>query len=472
MYTYLPTGQLSEIRAVDKNRNILEDYTYLYDANGNIKQITNNAGSTPTSVSYSYDSLNQLTQETTWTGDTISYAYDKLGNRTSVTDSSTTATTNYSYDTEGNRLTSVGSNSVTYNANGQIISCGPTSYTWNAENELSQVTNGSQSDTYGYDPLGRRDNIDGYRIGYIGQTDLVGYVTDSNNNVVKRFVYNDAGLPILMDIDISGTWHDYSYLYDGLGQIVGLIDNSTGQEVVTYTYDAWGNVIGHTDTSGLNIWDQNPFIYHGYWFDWDTGLYYLNARYYNPTIGRFLSKDPVAPQVGDALSYNEYAYVTNNPLTNIDPLGTRQMGADGELGPNPFNNHTQSSDHHVPRKETPNSVHDQIGRDGAVNQRRFYGPDGWVTKDIHPKNHDNPVSHPWCKQGEHAHDWIPDPNGGAPSRQSGGGRELTDEEYDQNGDILPNPSAIVTGSAIVSGGVLLGTLISEYGPYVMFLALA
>ncbi|RIV26398.1 RHS repeat protein [Alicyclobacillaceae bacterium I2511] len=388
-YTYLPTGQLSEIRAVDKNGNILEDYTYLYDANGNIKQITNNAGSTPTSVSYSYDSLNQLTQETTWTGDTISYAYDKLGNRTSVTDSSTTATTNYSYDTEGNRLTSVGSNSVTYDANGQITGYGSTSYTWNAENELSQVTNGSQSDTYGYDPLGRRDNIDGYRIGYIGQTDLVGYVTDSNNNVVKRFVYNDAGLPILMDINISGTWHDYSYLYDGLGQIVGLIDNSTGQEVVTYTYDAWGNVIGHTDSTGLNLWNSNPFIYHGYWYDWDTGLYYLNARYYNPTIGRFLSKDPVAPQVGDALSYNEYAYTINNPITGIDPLGTRVMGVDGELGPNPFS-WKPGDDIYAPTRNGSSPSDRTVNRRRWKNEAQNPSRDDYTENDLKRMQKGNP----------------------------------------------------------------------------------
>ncbi|MCL6600080.1 MAG: DNRLRE domain-containing protein, partial [Alicyclobacillus macrosporangiidus] len=81
-YTYYPNLQVSEVRAVDKNGNVLEDYTYTYDANGNLKQITDTTSNT--SLSFTYDSLNQLTQETTWTGDTISYAYDKLGNRTSV----------------------------------------------------------------------------------------------------------------------------------------------------------------------------------------------------------------------------------------------------------------------------------------------------------------------------------------------------------------------------------------------------
>ncbi|MCL6601191.1 MAG: RHS repeat-associated core domain-containing protein, partial [Alicyclobacillus macrosporangiidus] len=65
----------------------------------------------------------------------------------------------------------------------------------------------------------------------------------------------------------------------------------------------------------------NPFIYRGYWYDWDTGLYYLNARYYNPKIGWFLSEDPVAPKVGDAESYIAYSYVRNNPQSFTDPSG-------------------------------------------------------------------------------------------------------------------------------------------------------
>ncbi|MCL6600748.1 MAG: hypothetical protein K6T81_18740 [Alicyclobacillus macrosporangiidus] len=319
-YTYYPNLQVSEVRAVDKKGNVLEDYTYTYDANGNLKQITDTTSNT--SLSFTYDSLNQLTQETTWTGDTISYTYDKLGNRTSVTDAKAGTTTNYGYTAEDNRLTSVGLSGFTYDADGQLTNYGSTTYTWNAENRLSKITNGSQVDTYTYDPFGRRITINGNHIAYIGGSNLVAYETNSSNRVISRFVYNSAGLPVLWNYNGK----EYGYVYDGLGNIIGLVDETSsdstyGTEVVKYTYDAWGNVLAHTDSTNTGLDTANPFIYRGYWYDWDTGLYYLNARYYNPMIGRFLSEDPVGPNVGDALSYNQYAYARNNPQSFVDANG-------------------------------------------------------------------------------------------------------------------------------------------------------
>ena len=130
-----------------------------------------------------------------------------------------------------------------------------------------------------------------------------------------------------MSMAQGGSWYTYAYVYDGLGQIVGLIDETPGsatlgQEVATYTYDAWGNLLSHTDTSGTGVATSNPFLYKGYWYDWSTGLYDLNARYYNPALGRFLSVDPVGAQVGSgAPGYNGYAYASNNPVNRVDPTG-------------------------------------------------------------------------------------------------------------------------------------------------------
>ncbi|MCY0875551.1 MAG: RHS repeat-associated core domain-containing protein, partial [Firmicutes bacterium] len=95
-----------------------------------------------------------------------------------------------------------------------------------------------------------------------------------------------------------------------------------GQEVVTYTYDAWGNITSKTDSTGtMDLSEINPFVYKGYWYGWSTGLYNLNARSYNPAIGRFLSEDPIGPTPGNALSYNEYAYAENDPVNRLDPSG-------------------------------------------------------------------------------------------------------------------------------------------------------
>ena len=93
--------------------------------------------------------------------------------------------------------------------------------------------------------------------------------------------------------------------------------------MVAYTYDAWDKLLSDTDTSGIGAATINPFVYKGYWYDWSTGLYYLNARYYNPVIKRFLSEDPVDPSVGGNVpGYNGYAYARNNPVKWVDPSGT------------------------------------------------------------------------------------------------------------------------------------------------------
>ena len=91
--------------------------------------------------------------------------------------------------------------------------------------------------------------------------------------------------------------------------MVALID-SEENAVNRYTYDAFGVILTSTETV------ENPFRYAGYWYDPETGLYYLMARYYNPVNGRFLSEDPVMD------GYNWYVYCDNNPITYYDPSGT------------------------------------------------------------------------------------------------------------------------------------------------------
>lgn len=108
------------------------------------------------------------------------------------------------------------------------------------------------------------------------------------------------------------------------GDIVAVYDE-TGVKVLSYTYDAWGN---HTMTwhytMGTSLAAQhNPFRYRGYYYDTETGLYYLQSRYYNPQWGRFLNADGYVNANGDLMGYNMYAYCSNNPINFTDPFGER-----------------------------------------------------------------------------------------------------------------------------------------------------
>jgi RHS repeat-associated protein len=92
---------------------------------------------------------------------------------------------------------------------------------------------------------------------------------------------------------------------------------------VKYRYDAYGNILGLVDNStGDIISKMNPYTYRGYRYDSEIGYYYLNSRYYNPEIGRFINADGMLGEMGDIPSTNMYAYCASNPVMNVDPNGT------------------------------------------------------------------------------------------------------------------------------------------------------
>jgi len=104
------------------------------------------------------------------------------------------------------------------------------------------------------------------------------------------------------------------YMYNGHGDVTALLD-AAGSIAATYYYDAFGNPI---DTTGEA---SNPFRYSGYQYDEETGIYYLNARYYDPKIARFLTEDTYLGSIADPLSLNLYAYCHNEPVMYYDPTG-------------------------------------------------------------------------------------------------------------------------------------------------------
>ena len=119
----------------------------------------------------------------------------------------------------------------------------------------------------------------------------------------------------------------YYYIYNVQGDVIALADASTGKLVVTYTYDAWGKIvkingIDPNSVAESSIAKLNPFRYRGYYYDTETSLYYLQSRYYDPEVGRFINADAfVSTDISSPLSANMFSYCENNPVMKQDPTG-------------------------------------------------------------------------------------------------------------------------------------------------------
>ena len=120
---------------------------------------------------------------------------------------------------------------------------------------------------------------------------------------------------------IGFTYNDtpYLYVYNATGDVIGIVDDTLTM-VVEYTYSPWGEILSTTGDEANTIGVINPFRYRGYYYDEETELYYLNARYYDPETGRFISADTVLDQ-GSIIGINLFAYCYNNPVNMADSNG-------------------------------------------------------------------------------------------------------------------------------------------------------
>ena len=142
------------------------------------------------------------------------------------------------------------------------------------------------------------------------------------------FTYDASGTPLALDYD----GHKFYYITNLQGDVISIV-NGNGTEFVRYTYDAWGNVT--TDGSATNLRFYNPLRYRGYVYDEETGLYYLQSRYYNPEIGRFINGDGFTSTGQGVLGNNMFAYCGNNPVIYTDKHGNlyeKDAGFGGGFG--------------------------------------------------------------------------------------------------------------------------------------------
>lgn len=300
--------------------NIKDSIKYAYDKCGNIAEIRANGH---VAAKFTYDSLNRLVREDNKVlNKTVIFNYDACGN---ITERCEYAYTNKSgeqleelecvhseYRYNGDVLVGYNGEEFTYNN----LGC-PTTY----RNKTLQWQYGTQlvnfnGTTFTYDGLGRRSKKNDIEFTY-----------DNDNKLIKQsngleFVYDHAG--------VAGFIYEgeqYFYRKDVQGNVIAILDN-TGAVVVNYIYDAWGNhaVVdnsGEDITSGIGA--LNPFRYRGYYYDTETGLYYLQTRYYDPELCRFISQDSVDYADPEKINgINLYAYCGNNPVMGYDPTGTTE----------------------------------------------------------------------------------------------------------------------------------------------------
>ncbi len=306
-----------------------QDLAYTYDANGNITRIVDNsATNSKKTTDYTYDALNRLLSATA-TGAvngqnyTQTYSYDAIGN---ITNSPQGA---YIYSQTGyanpHAVTSVGSTNYTYDNNGNLLTVtGGLSNTWDYDNRLTQSVIGSTTVNYTYDASGQRVK---YTAGTASTIYPTKYYNIKGTEKTKHIYAGDQLIATIKGTGASALV--YSVATDHLTGS-NVVTNSSGTIEELMDYYPYGDI--RLDEKAGTFSEQRKFGGHEY--DGETGLSYMNARYYNGETGRFVSQDPefwrmskLNIQLADPQSWNSYVYARNNPLVNVDIDGNFSINA-------------------------------------------------------------------------------------------------------------------------------------------------
>ena len=332
---------LYSVRKATNTSDFLYYAGYEYDNVGNITKITekNPDGSTNSYVQYEYDNQSQLTKAISSVDGTWTYTYDTFGNLRSTAHGSETHTYSYGNSAWPDLLTAYDGENIAYEGHtynpatgtvsGACTSGNPISYyngtrwtfDWKNGRELTSATDGTHTITYDYDVNGLRTYkiVDGVRHDYVYASGLLlqETYTQGGVNYTLDFLYDQSGRPYMLNYTSNGSFTPYYYVLNLQGDVVAIV-NSNGTAVAKYSYDAWGKV---TPDTSLWMSNRNPLRYRGYYYDTETGFYYLQSRYYDPIVKRFLNADSYASTGQGFLGYNMFAYCENRPTVGCDPTG-------------------------------------------------------------------------------------------------------------------------------------------------------
>ena len=343
--------------------NIIKDYvlSYEYDANGNITHEygVDSNGTRTLRYRYTYDEANQITRvDDNIQSKTYVYQYDKGGNRVSekiynytLTDTLGTVqqeiVSEYDNLAWDDLLTSYNGKAITYDNAGNPLTYDGKTFVWDGKQLKEIVAQDGSKTVFDYDANGIRTrkiqyNAEGgidYFVDYVWSDGkivsqlLVATLRGTSNNepievaigpIASKVVYDDNGIPQGFTCGSAC----FGFVRNLQGDVIALVDYD-GNIVAEYSYDPWGNIEYHisedvNEVEALIITALCPLTYRGYNYDFSTGLYYLQSRYYNPEWGRFLNCDDTAILLatqGETHNANLFAYCNNNPVNSTDPTG-------------------------------------------------------------------------------------------------------------------------------------------------------
>ncbi len=331
-YAYDILNRLVNQTTTDNTGSVINSFAYTLGSAGNRERVDEHDG---TSRSYTYDALYRLTSEviSSQSGDSVSrsFEYDSVGNRLRqiLTEVAGPAIqTDYTYN-ERDQLLLSGSSVQSWDPNGNLTARDGSSFSWNSRDRLtSAALDDGTTVSYRYDADGNRERTEVTEPS--GDSSFRQLLIDPRH-ILSAAVSEDPVSQAVVEIDGSGSVSAYyvrgddllavvrpsntRYFHaDGLGSIRTLTDE-TGMVTDRYTFSAFGELLEHDGV------DENAYLFAGQAFDFNSGFYYLRARWMNPQDGRFLSMDPFPGMAFEPSTLHKYTYTLNNPVNRVDPSG-------------------------------------------------------------------------------------------------------------------------------------------------------
>ncbi len=346
-YTYDELGRMSEKNLNDKLKNqyhyitkgnrtsfVLDEFTsnddkysYKYDELDNITDISYN---NVLINHYEYDNSNELVKDDDYRRNvTTIYTYDNVGNLLSKKEyelhtENLLKEDSYEYNNSNweDQLTKFNEEEFTYDEIGNPLMIGSKILSWTNGRQLEKIVDGENETKFKYnkDSIRTEKIVNGLSRKYYLENNqilfeefgknMIYYIRDDNNHLIGFRLSEET----------------YYYVKNAQEDIIGILDNNYNK-IATYEYDAWGKILSIKDCDNHEIIDTNhiahinPFRYRSYYYDEETGLYYLNSRYYNPSFGRFINADGTIGANEDVISHNLFAYCSNNPINSTDLEG-------------------------------------------------------------------------------------------------------------------------------------------------------